>query len=226
MTLRQTSLLLNFIVLALSLSFFSYTFFAQAHLTQHTRAVVIEETIARSQPLLKAAKAAESVLESPLGKLISSKGQREKFQNEIALYEADPAEYLTALIANRQEPSGKGKIAAFKTKIYRHYQSVLDALIRDLRIFSGTNIVASTVALCLLLWKAPEQNLQKALIILSFTIFIIVAYSTYSTYSYLADLSFLKILLKWHLGWWYPAGIALELLRQSQRILANPTKKN
>ena len=31
------------------------------------------------------------------------------------------------------------------------------------------------------------------------------------SYDYIQGLSFLKILFKWHLGWWYPAGIAMTI---------------
>ena len=34
----------------------------------------------------------------------------------------------------------------------------------------------------------------------------------YSTYGYIDGVSFLRILFKSHLGWWYPAGIALTIL--------------
>lgn len=42
--------------------------------------------------------------------------------------------------------------------------------------------------------------------------FVVFAAVAYSTLSYLEGVSFLRILLKSHLGWWYPAGMALTIV--------------
>ena len=202
--IRKVSITLNAIVLTLSLGLFAYTFFAKSHLIEHTRDFVTEKTLSYSKPLVEATRAG---LESPLAQKLVSEEHRSLVEGELATYDSDPDGYVTSLTSAEPSSFGKGKIAEFKEKIRGYYQSTLSELLRDLRIFSGSNVGASFFAIFLLMSQRFKEN--KKLITFSFVIFAAVAYSTTS---YIDGVSFLTILLKWHLGWWYPLGIILTIL--------------
>jgi hypothetical protein len=202
--MRKISLLLNALVVVLSLALFGYTFFAKAHLVEHTRAFVTEKTLAHSGPLMELMRAG---LDAPLAQKLVPEKIRAQTGAEIALYESDPVKYVTSLTSEKAPSFGTGKLAKFKAGVHAHYQSTLAALVRDLRIFSGSNLVAGLFAIWLLL--NGKLGRDGKVIAFSFVVFAAVAYSTFS---YIEGVSFLRILLKSHLGWWYPAGMALTIL--------------
>lgn len=203
--LRKISLLLNSLVVVLSLLFFSYTFFAKAHLVEHTRAFVTEKTLAHSKPLVELMRAG---LDAPLAQKLVSEKIRSQIAGELDFYDTDPIKYVTKLTSENAPSFGTGKIAKFKASVHAYYQSTLAALVRDLRIFSGSNLVASIFALWLLLKGKIESECK--VVTFSFVVFAAVAYSSYS---YIEGVSFLRILFKTHLGWWYPVGMALIVMR-------------
>ena len=202
--LRNVSLFLNATVVVLSLGLFAYTFFATDHLTEHTRDFVTEKTLLYSKPLVDLLRAG---LDSPLSQQLISDKNRSLMEAEIELYQSNPAEYVTRLTSASGPSFGTGKIASFKEKIRSYYQSSLDALVRDLRVFSGSNMVAGCLAMWLLLTGRSKRH--NKVIAFSFVIFAAVAFSTVS---YIDGVSFLRILFKWHLGWWYPVGIGVTIL--------------
>ena len=204
MMLRKLSITLNAIVVTSSLGFFAYTFFATSHLIEHTRNFVTEKTLSYSKPLVEATRAG---LESPLAQKLVSEEHRALVEGELSTYDSGPANYVTSLTSAEPSSFGTGKIAVFKEKVRGYYQSTLSELLRDLRIFSGSNVGASLFAILLLI--SPRFKETKMLTTFSFVIFAAVAYSTIS---YIEGVSFLTILLKWHLGWWYPVGITITIL--------------
>jgi hypothetical protein len=202
--LRKISLLLNSAVVVLSLLLFGYTFFAKEHLVEHTRAFVTERTLAHSKPLVELMRAG---LDAPLAQKLVSEKIRLQIEGELGLYDSDPIEYVDKLTSESAPSFGTGKLAKFKESVHAYYQSTLAALVRDLRIFSGSNLVAGIFAIWLLLNGSLGRN--GKVVAFSFVVFTAVAYSSYS---YIEGVSFLRILFKSHLGWWYPAGIALTIL--------------
>lgn len=202
--LHKTSLALNAVIVALSLWLFSYTFFAKNHLVEHTRAFVTEKTVSYSKPLVEFM---ESGLKAPLSQKLLPEVLRSEIEKEIAVYNYNPAEYVTSLTSEKENDFGEGKVAKFKGKVHKHYQLILEDLIRDLRIFSGSNLVAGVCAMWLLLLNKFRFN--GKVVAFSFVIFAAVAFSSYS---YIEGVSFLRILLKSHLGWLYPAGIAVMIV--------------
>ncbi|OYW70548.1 MAG: hypothetical protein B7Z37_30390 [Verrucomicrobia bacterium 12-59-8] len=220
--LRKISITLNIVVVCVSLFMFAGTFFAKQHVTNHARGFVSERTLAYSRPTVKWV---EKGLESPLaGKLISPE-KKQAIKGELARYHRDPAAYV-ASVTHREdrgaEAAEAGKVEQFKQKIRNYYQSTLDELVIDLRIFTGSNVVAGLVALVLLLSRHYQSERRVEV----FSLFIF-ASVVISSYLYLDGLSFFQILFKWHLGWSYPAGIALTAAslyrRYSQaRRLAEP----
>jgi magnesium-transporting ATPase (P-type) len=61
--------------------------------------------------------------------------------------------------------------------------------------------------MCLLLNKGFIQN--RKVVAFSFLVFVAVAYCVES---YINGVSFIRILLKSHMGWWYPVGILIMIL--------------
>ena len=202
--LRKISIALNAIVVTLSLCLFAYTFFAKDHLIEHTRGFVTEKTLSYSKPLVETTRVG---LESPLAQKLVSEERRLFVESELATYDSDPVDYVTSLTSAEPSSLGTGKIAEFKEKVRGYYQSTLTELLRDLRIFSGANVGAGLFAIFLLF--SPRFKESKKLVTFSFVIFTAVAYSTVS---YIDGVSFLTILLKWHLGWGYPVVIILTIL--------------
>lgn len=191
-------------VVGLSLCLFCYTFVAKTHLLEHTRAFVTQKTLSYSKPLVEFTKTG---LNTPLSQKLLSKELHANIQGELGIYDSNPVQYVAALTAKRKFDFGKGKIADFKVKVHKYNQSILEGLIRDLRIFSGSNLVAGIVALLFLLLTKVRPN--GKVVVFSFVIFAAVALSTYS---YVDGVSFLRILLKNHLGWWYPVGIVVAVV--------------
>ena len=202
--LRKVSITLNVVVVLMSLGLFAYTFFAKSHLVEHTREFVTGKTLSYSRPLVEASRAG---LESQLSRKLFSEERRALIEGELATYDSNPAGYVTSLTSAEPSSFGSGKIAEYKEKVRSYYQSTLSGLLHDLRIFSGSNVVAGLVAIILLL--SPRFKEDKKLITFSFVIFAAVAFSSIS---YLQGVSFLTILFKWHPGWWYPLGMLLTIL--------------
>ena len=216
--LRKTSITLNIVVVCVSVFMLACTFFAKQHLTNHARAFVSERTLAYSKPTVEWV---EKGLESPLaGKLLSPE-KKQAIEVELARYHRDPAEYI-ASITNHEvggsDSAGAGKVEQFKQKIRNYYQSTLEELVIDLRIFTGSNIVAGLVALVLLLSRHFRGVRQVEI----FSLFIFASVAV-STCMYLDGLSFFRILFKWHLGWSYPGGVALTAVYLYQRYGPEPS---
>lgn len=202
--LRKTSLTLNAIIVAVSLLLFGYTFVAKSHLVAHTRSFVAEKTLSYSKMLVDLMRAG---LDAPLSNKLLSESLRTVIAEELATFDSNPSEYILSLTSERDPNFGTGKVADFKQKVHSHYQAILEALVRDLRIFSGSNAVAGLFAMCLLLTRQSRDN--GKVIAFSFVVFAAVAFSSYS---YLEGVSFLRILLNSHLGWWYPVGIMMMIV--------------
>lgn len=211
--LRKTSITLNIVVVCVSVFMFGYTFFAKQHLTNYARAFVSERTLAYSRPTVEWV---EKGLESPLAtKLISSEKKR-AIEAELARYHRDPAEYIasvTSLEDGGSDSAEAGKLEQFKQKIRDYYQSTLEELVIDLRIFTGSNVVAGIVALVLLLGR-PLRGVRQVEV---FSMFIFASVAI-SSWMYLDGLSFFRILFKWHLGWSYPAGVVTTAVYLHQRF--------
>ncbi len=202
--LRKTSLILNALVVVLSISLMGYTFFAKSHLVEHTRAFVTEKTLAHSKPMIELLRTG---LDSPLSQKLISEERRAAIEDELKLYDSNPIEFVTKLTSAKKSSFGNGKVAEFKESVQEYYQSTLDELVRDLRIFAGSNLVAGVFAMCLLLNKGFTQN--SKVVAFSFLVFVAVAYCVES---YINGVSFIRILLKSHIGWWYPVTILIMIL--------------
>ena len=201
-SMRKLTLALNALSAVLFLAFFTYTFIARTHLESIARNFVTEKTLEHSAPIIDTV---ETALDVPLVAKLVSNDDIKLVRSEIDAYRKDPATYVADLTGKHvRKPQGKlgaiaQKAADAKDAIRRFYNETLTALIVDLRIFSGTNMVAACVALFLVLKSA--ESVRKPLIAFSFLLFVAVAFCSYL---YIDDLSFFRILTSTHMGWWYP----------------------
>ena len=200
--MRNTTLVLNSIVVVFFACFLAYTIVARQHLEVLAREFVTEKTLAYSRPTVEIA---DEAVDSLLVKSLLTDAQTDAIRKEIAEYRVNPVAYVADLTrqnvpfvpmdnANRLVE----KVALFKNKIRTFYASTLNALIFDLRIFSLCNLLASLVAL-VLAWRSSAQ-IRKPIVWFSFLTFVAVLYCSYM---YVDGLSFFRILFRAHLGWWY-----------------------
>lgn len=212
--MRNLTLALNALSAALFLAFFTYTFAARSHLESVARDFVTEKTLQHSRPIIDTV---EKALDVPLVAKLVSNDDIKLVRTEIDAYRKDPATYVSDLTGKQiRKPQGKlgaiaQKAADAKDRIRQFYNKTLTALIVDLRIFSGTNIVAACVAL-FLVFKSPA-SVRKPLVVFSLLLFVAVVFCSYL---YIDDLSFFRILTSSHMGWWYPVfviGVAVWLYK-------------
>lgn len=202
--IKKASIVLNSIVSVISLILLFYTFFAKSHLESHAQDYLAEKTLEHSKPIFNLAK---SGLDNPISAKLIPPDQKARLEEEISSYEGSPIQYMQKLVGQKGKISGDGKVAKIKNKIIDYYNSVLSELMTDLRIFSVSNLVAGLFGLFITLHPKLRENAKS--IAFSFVVFIAVVMCSYD---YIQGLSFLKILFKWHLGWWYPAGIAMTIV--------------
>lgn len=206
--MRKLTLALNILTATLFTAFFAYTFFAESHLRSLARNFVTEKTIQHSEPLIDAV---EQALDIPFIAKLVARDDIQLAREEIDAYRDDPAAYIADLTRQKlakppQQPMGAiaSKATAAKEGIRNFYDRTLASLIADLRIFSGTNILAASLAIALII-KSP-LIVGKRLITLSFLLFVAVVYCSYL---YIDDLSFFRILSSTHMGWSYPVFVAM-----------------
>ena len=200
--MRKLTITLNALSAVMFLAFFTYTFVARTHLESIARNFVTKKTLEHSGPIIDTV---EKGLDAPLVAKLVSNDDRELVRSEIGAYRKDPADYVADLTGKQnRNPLGKrGAIAQraadAKDAIRRFYNDTVTALILDLRIFSGTNIVAACMALFLVL-RSPK-SIRKPLVVVSLLLFVAVVFCSYI---YIDNLSFFRILTSTHMGWWYP----------------------
>jgi hypothetical protein len=209
--MRKTTLVLNAMVIVFFVSFLAYTVIARQHLEILARDFVTEKTLAYSRPVVEVA--SES-LDSPLVKKLLSDDQTEAIRTEIADYRNDPVAYVADVtgkqVRNAVRPNDNPlveKVVAIKNKVRSFYENTLNALIRDLRIFSVSNLVAGLIAFGLAYRSSNE--IRKPIVWFSFLMFAAVLYCSYM---YIDDLNFFRILFRTHMGWWYAALLSIMIL--------------
>ena len=210
-SMRKLTLALNALSAVLFLAFFTYTFVARTHLECIARNFVTEKTLDHSAPIIDTV---EKALDVPLVAKLVSNDDIKLVRSEIDAYRKAPTTYVADLTGKHiRKPQGKlgaiaQKAADAKDAIRQFYNDTLRALIFDLRIFSGTNIVAACVALFLVI-KSPE-SIRKPLLAFSLLLFVTVVFCSYL---YIDDLSFFRILTSTHMGWWYPVIVIAVAVR-------------
>lgn len=205
--MRPTILFLNFVVVLFFGVFFAYTFVAKAHLKKLGRDYALSQTVSYADPLVDSAEKKFQRLQ----KLVPAK-QKKIVQAEFDNYRKNPADYIGKLADKSSSSASKApllqKFAPFKDKIQIHLDKKLAALLQDLRIFAGSNVIAGAIAF-LFAFRSPAK-LRSLLVWLSFLMFLAICFASYI---YIDDFSFFKILNNFYMGWTYPCLLSYFIVR-------------
>lgn len=205
--LRTLLLVSNAVVAVVFMAFFAYTFLGRQQIDDRAREFVTERT---EKMATRSVAAAEQALRSNLSSRLLSKTQQAAIEAEIAAFRAEPKPYiqrLTAADAPALPRTGiaavADKVGGWKERVRAHYNAVLRRLITDLRIFSGSNVVAAGIAFACVWFSRGRPSLPLRFIsaVLLFSI-------GFATLSYVSDMSFFTILFDGYMGWSYPAMLA------------------
>ncbi|MEQ1853136.1 MAG: hypothetical protein ABMA01_16280 [Chthoniobacteraceae bacterium] len=209
--MRTFLLITNAAVAALFIGFFAYTFLGRQHIDGIAREFVTAKT---QKFITPAVDVAEEALRSELTRRLLTETQAAAVESEIAEFRAQPADYIRRLTSAHAPPKPESFLAKVSEKIYgwkerirTHYNKVLRRLFTDLRIFSGSNVVAACIAF-LCAWRSPGRpSLQLKLV----SALLLIAIGL-SIYFYIDGFSFFTILFDWYLGWSYPVLMALVFI--------------
>ena len=208
--MRNTTTVLNSIVVAFFTCFLTYTFVARQHLDGLARGFVTEQTLRHSEPIVELA---DALLDSPLAKGLFSDEQAAAIRHEIDEYRNDAPRYIADLtrqarLAPKPEAANVllDRVASIKEQIRTFYDNTLAALITDLRIFSTSSLCAGLVAL----WLSyrSRKKIQNSGVWFSFLMCVSVLYCSYL---YIDELSFFRILIRAHMGWLHPVVMCVAL---------------
>lgn len=206
--MRAAALGLNTLVVLFFGGFLAYICLLPERLESHAREFVTEKTLAFAEPIVSIA---EEALAVPLVASLMTEDQIAAVQHEIDRYRLDPAGYVADLTRMRVLPPEPGaahplldKVRSIKVRIRTFYDETLQALMNDLRIFAGSNLVAGLIAL----WLAYRSRHTRAKPVLGFSLLLFAAV-LYCSWMYVDDLTFFRILFRMHMGWWYPVLLAI-----------------
>ena len=209
--LRKVAIVLNAIAIAVSLGIAVYSLFAKRHLEKLATEYVTEKTVEYVAPQVSQLKVH---LDSKLAQLPLVKTYTERAKVEVAKFEAEPRVYVAKYVrvasesvhAKGWKQGGEAKNTWQKIQkgIVTHYQRVLKALILNVRIFSISNFVFSSLALLLLLYGRLTTSV--AVVALSLTMFGAVCYGSYM---FVDSLSFFRIIVGMPHIWSYPLLLSL-----------------
>jgi hypothetical protein len=210
--MRNLLLVANALVAVLFAAFFVYTFLGRGHIDGMAREFVTAKT---EKFVRRAMEAAEEAIRADVVRVMLSKDQMAAVEREIAEFRAQPAAYIQWLTSAEAPPQQavfstklSETILGWKKKIRTHYNKVLSRLIADLRIFSGTNVLAGCLAFgCA--WRSTGKPSSR---LMAVSVLLLVA-TGLGVYLYINSFSFFTILFDSYLGWWYPVLIGMLFLR-------------
>lgn len=211
---------LNITVGVVFLVLFVLTFAIRQYIDDEARSFAQDKTEVYATPLVADA---QDLLKHDLVQQVLPEDVIEAAHHETVAYQADPAGYVAALVHPNAQPGPvpagvpHGEtILGWKHAVRDYYNRVLNGLFRDLRIFTGTNVVAAWLA-AFLVW-CPATRRKRVGVVLSIVLLVALAYNAWM---YIDSAWFFRILFNAYLGWWYPVAIiltAVGLLRDWQTL--------
>jgi len=186
-------------------AFFAYTFFGRSHIDGMARTFVTAKTLKFAAPIMDLV--AETI-QSELAQRLLSKVQRNAIHAEIAEFRSQPGLYIQRLTSARPPEKPVGVAARISgqfhdERIRAHYNKVLGRLFTDLRIFSGSNVVAACIAF-LWAWRSGRETTFR----IQMCSLLLLLSTAFAAFLYIDSLSFFTILFDCYLGWAYPAMLA------------------
>jgi hypothetical protein len=193
---------------------FGLTFFAKPYITRLAQDFIADKTQRVATP---AVDHAEKALGVPRIKLVLDDKAIQTTQREIADYRRDPRAYIIRLMAAEQAPAPavapdqavplKERALHWKAQIREHFERTLDRLLLDLRIFSGSNLVAALLAAWCAL-RAREKRVHWLIGVAA----LLLASMAFGIYMYVDSFSYFRILMNIYIGWRYPVVLATTFL--------------
>ncbi|MEP4078243.1 hypothetical protein [Haloferula sp.] len=209
--MRRFLISLNGVIAGFFLLAFAYSFIAKGHLTTVARDFATSKTVDYAAPIVELA---EETAQSKAVKLVLSKSQEAAVADEFANYHSDPLAYISTLTGKAPAKELKlpknplsEKIKGGKDSIRSYYNKVIGRILKDLRIFSGTNLAAALISF-FLAFKA-RREVARPLIWLSGLLCVA---TCISIYGFVDTFSFYQYLFNWQMGWSYPAVVFLSYL--------------
>jgi hypothetical protein len=199
--MRTALIALNLLVAAASSSLFVYTFFARDHVVALAEDYVIEKTIPHVMPVVEEI---EALLKNPWVRL-APVGVRDAVQAEVDSFRNNPKAYVRALVAKgaaieRPKHPFADRVVKWKEDIQAYFEATLASLIRDVRIFAGTNVVAALLAA----WMASKASGRWRWRVL--------AALGLQSYMFIDGLTFFRIISGARVGWSYPLVVLLTFV--------------
>ncbi|MEM7228569.1 MAG: hypothetical protein AAF432_07110 [Planctomycetota bacterium] len=209
MTSMQNCLLgINLLVGVVFLISFVMTFAARQYIDTQARDFAREKTEQHATPLVTAA---EILLQGELAARLLPNAVIDAARHEARVFRQNPTDYVAQLVRPDAQPTNAltdvpyaETIFGWKDSVREYYDAVLASLIRDLRIFTGTNVVAALLA-AFLVWH-PSTRTKRSGAVLSAVLLIALVYNVWL---YIDSAWFFRILFNAYLGWWYPIAIGL-----------------
>jgi hypothetical protein len=211
----RTALLIISVIASLFFAVsFVLTFFAHGYIKGLAQDYVIDKTRTHAEPLVQIA---EQALNARGIQLLLNEEQLQTARREIAAYRDDPRAYIAKLVAGDGRPAPavapgpnapfKDQVLHWKVEIRKYFDDTLGRLLRDLRIFFGTNIVAAMLAHWFA-WRARGHRSGQLLLLSG----LLLASMAFGIYMYIDDMSYFRILMGFYMRWWYPALVAMLFL--------------
>jgi hypothetical protein len=196
---------LNLLVATAFAGLFAWTFLARAHVTRLAEDYVIAKTVDHVAP---AVEKIDEVLLHPAA-LLAPAAVRAAVQAEVNAFRTDPHGYVRTLVARgaaieKPKHALAERVFAWKEQARAYFDKTLTSLIRDLRIFFGTNCVAALLAAGLA-WRATGRWRWHVL----GTSVLLLGVLAVHVYLFLDRLTFFSIIWNAQVGWSYPLFLAL-----------------
>jgi hypothetical protein len=182
------------------------TFFAHGYIKGLAQGYAVE----RSRPIAdRAVETAEQALQEPILKPLLNDDVVATVRQEIADYRRDSHAYITRLVTGERQPAPiavpvrlaplREHVLRWKDGVRKYFDRTIDGLVRDLRIFSGSNLAAALLAAYFAL-RARGRQLKRLLSIAG----LLLVSMAYGVYMYIDEFSYFRILFNLYVGWWYP----------------------
>jgi hypothetical protein len=202
---RTALVVVNLLVAVASAGLFAWTFFARARLTEMAEDYVIAKTVVHVTP---AVEKIDELLRHPAA-LLAPAAVRRAVQAEVDAFRTDPHGYVRALVARgaaieKPKHAFAERVFAWKEQARAYFDKALTGLIRDLRIFSGTNCVAALLAA----WLASRATGRWRWHILGMSVLLLGVLALHA-YMFINELTFFRIIWNVRVGWSYPLALAL-----------------
>jgi len=186
--------ILNFLGVAVSALLLASTWFAKGIIVHQAQTIALEKTRSFLAP---AVSGAEKLLDQPLVAKALPPSVKTKLADEIATYQHSPDEWLLKIANGTRDRAREFDFPEVRNPLARksldfvttrlagargHFKNSFDNLIRDLRIFSATNLIIFLTAggLCFIA-KTPRS--RRLLAIWSAVLFVATVVSIYGFFT-------------------------------------------